>query len=66
MVSLKAYFWSTMDADGFVTEEVRALGMANQPAFNQLATVADKYLDRNGRRYVDMKGLFEFMEKIRI
>jgi len=28
--------------------------------------VADKYLDKNGRRYVDMKGLFGFMEKVKI
>jgi DNA polymerase alpha subunit A len=40
--------------------------MSNSAAFNQLAAVADKYLDRNGRRYVDMKSLFGFMEKIRI
>jgi DNA polymerase alpha subunit A len=32
----------------------------------QLSAVADKYLDRNGRRYVDMKGLFGFMERVRI
>jgi DNA polymerase alpha subunit A len=42
------------------------LAIANQSTLNQLAAVADKYLDRNGRRYVDMKGLFGFMEKIRI
>jgi DNA polymerase alpha subunit A len=47
-------------------EEVRALVIANQNAFLQIAGVADKYLDRNGRRYVDMKGLFGFMEKIRL
>jgi len=40
--------------------------MSNAAAFNQLDAVADKYLDKNGRRYVDMKSLFGFMEKIRI
>jgi DNA polymerase alpha subunit A len=48
------------------SEEVRALALANQADFAQLAGVAERYLDRNGRRYVDMKGLFGFMEKVRI
>ena len=47
-------------------EEIRALVLANQACFAQLAAVADRYLDRNGRRYVDMKGLFGFMEKVQI
>lgn len=45
---------------------MRAVATANSTALNQLAAVADKYLDKNGRRYVDMKGLFGFMEKVRI
>ena len=51
-------------ADG--AEEVRALSHANEPAFAALLGVVDKYLDRNGRRYVDMKGLFGFMERIKL
>lgn len=47
-------------------EEVRALALANQASFAQIAGLAERYLDRNGRRYVDMKGLFGFMERVRI
>lgn len=47
-------------------EEVQALALANQASFAQIAAVAERYLDRNGRRYVDMKGLFGFMERVRI
>jgi DNA polymerase alpha subunit A len=42
------------------------LAIANSSVLGQLAAVADKYLDRNGRRYVDMKGLFGFMERIKL
>ena len=47
-------------------EEIHALATANAAALNQLAAVTDKYLDKNGRRYVDIKSLFGFMERIRI
>ena len=47
-------------------EEIGALANANAAAFAQLASVTDKYLDKNGRRYVDMKGLFKFMDKFKI
>ena len=47
-------------------EEVNALANANAATLNQLSDVTDRYLDKNGRRYVDMKGLFGFMEKIKI
>ena len=50
----------------FVAEEVNAVAMANQNTLTTLIAVVDKYLDRNGRRFVDMKGLFGFMEKIRL
>ncbi|KAK4685136.1 DNA polymerase alpha subunit A, partial [Tremellales sp. Uapishka_1] len=56
---------STVNGSGRF-EEIKALTTANQAAFTQLAAVADKYLDRNGRRYVDMKGLFGFMERIKL
>ncbi|ORX36128.1 hypothetical protein BD324DRAFT_642777 [Kockovaella imperatae] len=47
-------------------EEINALANANAAAFAELAAVTDKYLDKNGRRYVDMGGLFKFMEKFKI
>lgn len=40
--------------------------MANQKSLTTLVSVVDKYLDRNGRRFVDMQGLFGFMEKIKL
>ena len=41
--------------------------MANQSAFAQIEAVADRYLDRNGRRYVTLSNdLFGFKEKLRI
>ena len=42
------------------------MALGNQKALGTLVSVVDKYLDRNGRRYVDMKGLFGFMEKMRL
>ncbi|RSH90080.1 DNA-directed DNA polymerase alpha catalytic subunit pol1 [Saitozyma podzolica] len=47
-------------------EEIRALAKANQTSFSLVTAVADRYLDRNGRRYVDMRGLFGFMERIQL
>lgn len=47
-------------------EEISALAIANQQTFMALVTAVDKYLDRNGRRFVDMKGLFGFMDKLRL
>jgi DNA polymerase alpha subunit A len=42
------------------------LTIGNQATLSTLVTAVDKYLDRNGRRFVDMKGLFGFMEKLRL
>ncbi|EIW68554.1 hypothetical protein TREMEDRAFT_31892 [Tremella mesenterica DSM 1558] len=47
-------------------EELRALLIPNLQAFNQITRVAQRYLDKNGRRFVDLKGLFGFMERVRI
>lgn len=47
-------------------EEIRALSLANQKGFGDIDYMVQKYLERNGRRYVDMKGLFGFMEKIKL
>ncbi|WWC87362.1 uncharacterized protein L201_002251 [Kwoniella dendrophila CBS 6074] len=47
-------------------EEIRALVLPNTALFTQLLNAIDGYLDKNGRRFVDMKGLFGFMERIRI
>jgi DNA polymerase alpha subunit A len=42
------------------------LATANSRGFAEILAVVERYLERNGRRYVDMKGLFGFMEKIKI
>lgn len=47
-------------------DDVRAITNANSVALNTGLAVVDKYLDLNGRRYVDMGGLFSFMEKIKL
>ncbi|WRT65216.1 uncharacterized protein IL334_002159 [Kwoniella shivajii] len=47
-------------------EDIRALVLPNTALFAQLVSVSDKYLDKNGRRFVDMKGLFGFMERIKL
>jgi DNA polymerase alpha subunit A len=46
--------------------DVRALAAANAAVLAAGVAVTDKYLDRNGRRWVDMGSLFGFMERIRI
>lgn len=58
------FFWHwplTKKAD-----EIRPLTTANQQVFSELVAVTDMYLDKNGRRYVDLKSLFGFMERIKI
>lgn len=58
------FFWRwplTKNAD-----EIRPLTTANQKVLSELVAVTDMYLDKNGRRYVDLKGLFGFMERIKI
>lgn len=47
-------------------EEVRALVTANQVGFAVLEGVVNGYLEKNGRRYVDMKGLFGFMNNLKV
>ena len=47
-------------------EEIASLTIGNQATLSTLVTAVDKYLDRNGRRFVDMKGLFGFMDKLRL
>ncbi|OCF33996.1 DNA polymerase alpha subunit A [Kwoniella heveanensis BCC8398] len=68
------YFRSLFDGEKAISsmrgsarfDEVRALVLPNTALFGQLLGVADKYLDKNGRRFVDMKGLFGFMERIKL
>jgi DNA polymerase alpha subunit A len=48
------------------SEEVRALATANTKSFAEILAVVERYLERNGRRYVDMKGLFAFMERMQV
>lgn len=45
-------------------EDVRALSAGNAGILGQGVSVVDRYLDKNGRRWVDMRGLFAFMERI--
>jgi DNA polymerase alpha subunit A len=47
-------------------DEVRALVGANARGFAEAVGLVERYLERNGRRYVDMKGLFGFMERVKI
>lgn len=68
------YYLSLFDTDKAIStargtarfDEVRALAMANSRGFAEVTGKVEKYLERNGRRYVDMGGLFGFMERIRI
>lgn len=55
----------SVSADG-LPEELSVLASHNRETFNILSVLANRYLDKCGRRYVDMQGLFGFMEKIRI
>lgn len=47
-------------------EDVKSIANANASTLSTGLAAVDKYLDRNGRRYVDMKGLFGFMEKLSV
>lgn len=47
-------------------DDVRALAGSNAAALTAAVGVVDKYLDRNGRRYVDMGSLFGFMERVKL
>lgn len=47
-------------------DTVRALATANSRGFADIVALVERYLERNGRRYVDMKGLFGFMERVKI
>jgi DNA polymerase alpha subunit A len=45
---------------------VRALVAANSAGLTSALGVVDKYLDCNGRRFVNMGSLFGFMERVRV
>ncbi|KAL7423389.1 DNA-directed DNA polymerase alpha catalytic subunit pol1 [Cryptotrichosporon argae] len=47
-------------------DDVRATAAANVAVLGAGLGAVDKYLDRNGRRYVDMGGLFGFMARIKL
>jgi DNA polymerase alpha subunit A len=47
-------------------EDLFAKVQNNREAFDVLSAMANRYLDKCGRRYVDMQGLFGFMEKIKL
>lgn len=47
-------------------DEIRALTNANARGFAEVTRLIERYLEKNGRRYVDMKGLFGFMERIKL
>jgi DNA polymerase alpha subunit A len=48
------------------TEEAQALALHNKSAFEQIHGMINGYLDRCARRYIDMKSLFGFMEKLQV
>ncbi|ODN75148.1 hypothetical protein L202_06353 [Cryptococcus amylolentus CBS 6039] len=68
------YYRSLFDVDKILAplqgskrlEEVRPVTLANKKLLSDLVNVTDKYLSKNGRRYVDLGGLFKFMEKIKL
>lgn len=68
------YFRHLFDADKALSaargsarfDDVRALAASNAAALSAAIGVVDKYLDRNGRRYVDMGSLFGFMERVKL
>jgi DNA polymerase alpha subunit A len=47
-------------------EEAQALALHNKGAFDQIHSMINGYLDRCARRYIDMKSLFGFMEKLKV
>ncbi|KAJ9107960.1 hypothetical protein QFC20_003645 [Naganishia adeliensis] len=48
------------------SEEAQALALHNKGAFDQIHGMINGYLDRCARRYIDMKSLFGFMEKLKV
>jgi hypothetical protein len=51
---------------GFCLEEARALALHNKATFDQIHGMVNGYLERCARRYIDMKSLFGFMEKLQV
>jgi DNA polymerase alpha subunit A len=68
------YFRTLFDADKALAatrgsgahDYVRAIANANRTALAAGVAAVDKYLDRNGRRWVDMGSLFSFMARVHI
>lgn len=42
------------------------LALHNKATFDQIHGMVNGYLDRCARRYIDMKSLFGFMEKLKV
>lgn len=47
-------------------DDVRALTASNAAGLSAALAVVDKYLDRNGRRFVNMASLFGYMERAKL
>ncbi|WVQ83810.1 hypothetical protein IAT38_005954 [Cryptococcus sp. DSM 104549] len=68
------YFRSLFDSEKMLgdlrgsakLDEIRPITLANQILFTNLLGVVDKYLDKNGRRWVDLGGVFNFWKKFSI
>jgi DNA polymerase alpha subunit A len=49
-----------------LTEQINALALYNREIFMEVKSVADAYLNKNGRRYVNMESLFGFMARMTV
>lgn len=47
-------------------EELQAIAMHNQGLYSEISTMLNEYLDKCGRRYVDLTSLFSFMKKLAV
>lgn len=45
-------------------EELQAIALRNQSLYSEILAMLEAYLDKCGRRYVDLGGLFSFMSKL--
>ncbi|ETW79152.1 cysteine peptidase C12 [Heterobasidion irregulare TC 32-1] len=49
-------------ASGKRQDDIMALGSLQSELLRRMSRTVEKYLDRNGRRWVDMGSLFSFMK----
>lgn len=55
---------SAKSLSGSRAEELQAIALRNQPLYQEILSMLEAYLDKCGRRYVDLGGLFSFMNKL--